>query len=116
MGYTYDNLKKMLLIKVYMGHTKIRKSKSENEKKTAFVRARMPQHLKNDAEKILRELGITPTQAFNMLYKRIVRDGEWPVELKIPNEVTLKAIRDIDAGIGLSKARNLDELFEDLDI
>ena len=59
--------------------------------KAAFIRARIEPELKFMAEGILTELGITPTQAITMLYKRIARDHEWPIELKIPNAPNTKS-------------------------
>jgi DNA-damage-inducible protein J len=87
-----------------------------SENKTAFFRARVEPKLKNLAEGVLQELGITPTQAITMLYKKIVREHEWPVELKIPNEETQKAIKETDAGIGLIACKNSDDLFKKLGI
>jgi len=83
---------------------------------TVFVRARIEPELKNEAELVLYDLGITPTQAIKMLYKRIVRDHEWPLELKVPNKETRKAFEETDRGIGLNKSKNIDDLFEDLEI
>jgi DNA-damage-inducible protein J len=60
--------------------------------KTSFVRARVEPELKADAEHVLSEMGITPTQAITMLYKRVARDHEWPLELKIPNNKTVRTI------------------------
>ena len=56
--------------------------------KTAFIRARIEPKLKTMVEDVLDELGITPTQAITMLYKKIARYHEWPIELKIPNAQT----------------------------
>lgn len=81
-----------------------------------FVRARVEPALKIEAEIVLHELGITPTQAIKMLYKRIARDHEWPLELKVPNKDTLQAFKDTDKGIGLIDSKNIDDLFDKLDI
>ena len=83
---------------------------------TIFVRARIEPELKNQAETILHELGITPTQAIKMLYKRIARDHEWPLELKVPNKETLKAFEETNRNIGLNKSKDIDDLFKDLGI
>lgn len=64
--------------------------------KSAFIRVRVEPTLKNEAEDILQELGISPTQAITMLYKRIARDRKWPLELKIPNEKTSKGAKKAD--------------------
>lgn len=83
--------------------------------KVAFIRARVQPELKITAEHVLDELGITPTQAITMLYKRIAREQEWPLELKIPNEKTARAIREARKGKGVVLCKDLDDLFKKLE-
>jgi DNA-damage-inducible protein J len=82
--------------------------------RTAFIRARVEPQLKENAEHVLDEIGITPTQAITMLYKRIARDHEWPLELKIPNDETRLVFEETDKGIGLTECKNVDDLFKQL--
>lgn len=81
-----------------------------------FVRARIEPELKKLAEGVLVELGITPSQAINMLYRSIAREHGWPLELKIPNEVTAKALRETDNGVDLNPADDTNDLFRKLGI
>lgn len=80
--------------------------------RTAFIRVRVEPELKENAEQVLDEIGITPTQAITMLYKRIARDHEWPLELKIPNDETRLVFEETDKGIGLTECKNVDDLFK----
>ncbi len=82
--------------------------------KTAFIRARVEPELKENAEHVLDEIGITPTQAITMLYKRIARDQEWPLELKIPNDETRSVFEETDKGMGLVECKSVDDLFKQL--
>jgi DNA-damage-inducible protein J len=82
--------------------------------KSAFIRARVEPDLKASAEGILEELGISPTQAVTMLYKRIIRDRERPLELKVPNATTRKAMEDTEASIGLIHCSSVDDMFKKL--
>jgi DNA-damage-inducible protein J len=84
--------------------------------KAATVRARIDEHLKVDVEHILHELGITPSQAITMLYKRISRDHEWPLELKLPNEGTKQVLEETDRGIGFVECESPEDLFNKLGI
>jgi len=84
--------------------------------KTEIVRARIDPALKMKAEHVLDEMGISPTQAIKMLYKELARSGVWPFELKIPNEETLKTFEETDKGKGLNKAKNAQDLFNQLGI
>lgn len=83
--------------------------------KAAFIRARVEPKLKMNAEYVLSQLGITPTQAITMLYTRIARKHEWPLELKIPNAKTAKAIKEARKGKGVTICKNEDDLFKSLE-
>jgi DNA-damage-inducible protein J len=84
--------------------------------KSAFVRARIEPELKTQAEVVLHELGISPTQAIVMLYRYVAREHEWPTPLKIPNEETRKAFEETDKGIGLIKCKDANDMFKKLGI
>lgn len=69
--------------------------------KTAFVRARMEPSIKKKAEIVLSQIGISPSEAINVFYRRIANDKGIPFSLDIPNAETRKAIRDARAGKNL---------------
>lgn len=69
--------------------------------KTAFVRARMEPSVKKKAEEVLSQIGISPSEAINVFYRRIVTDKGIPFSLNIPNAETRKAIRDAQQGKNL---------------
>lgn len=50
---------------------------------TAILRARIDPRRKARVEKILEQLGVTPTQAVNMLYAQIERRKEIPFPIAI---------------------------------
>lgn len=83
--------------------------------KAAFIRARVEPKLKISAEHVLSELGITPTQAITMLYTRIARAQEWPLELKIPNSKTAKAIKEARNRKGVIVCKDVEDLFKKLE-
>ena len=83
--------------------------------KAAFIRARVEPKLKVIAENVLNQLGITPTQAITMLYSRIARDHGWPLELKIPNAKTIRAIKEARKGKGVIVCKNADDLIKKLE-
>lgn len=84
--------------------------------KSAFIRARIEPELKAIAENVLSEVGITPSQAVTMLYKRIARDHEWPLELKVPNAATRKTFEETDKGVGLTEYKDVNDMFDKLGI
>jgi len=50
---------------------------------TAILRTRIDPRRKTAAEAVLRKLGVTPTQAINMLYAQIVRRRAIPFPVSI---------------------------------
>ena len=56
---------------------------------TSVVYARIDNDLKDRAENILSQLGISPTSAVQMLYSQIVLHNGIPFELRIPIETPI---------------------------
>ncbi|MBT5904165.1 MAG: type II toxin-antitoxin system RelB/DinJ family antitoxin [Opitutaceae bacterium] len=78
--------------------------------KTATVHARMDRETKDASEGVLREIGMSPTDAVRLLYRQIALRGEFPVELRVPNAVTAKTLTESDADIGIESFDSLDDL------
>jgi DNA-damage-inducible protein J len=79
--------------------------------KNAMIRARVSEELKSQAEAIMEEVGINPTQAITMFYKQLVFHKGLPFEVKIPNQVTLAAMESDD----LIEYSSTEEMFDDRD-
>ncbi|MCD8088325.1 MAG: type II toxin-antitoxin system RelB/DinJ family antitoxin [Oscillospiraceae bacterium] len=56
---------------------------------TTAVYARIDTELKENAEGILAQLGITPSSAIQMLYSQIVLRGGMPFDLRLPSRKPL---------------------------
>ena len=56
---------------------------------TSVVYARIDTNLKDNAESILSQLGISPSSAIQMLYSQIVLKKDMPFELKLPSSKPL---------------------------
>lgn len=61
--------------------------------KTSTIQVRIDPKLKEAANKVLKDIGLTPSQAVNLLYKGIVKDQGLPFGLHIPNEETVAALK-----------------------
>lgn len=83
--------------------------------KTAMIRARVEPKLKQLAEEVLGQLGMTPTTAITLFYRQIVNHRCFPYHLHIPNAQTRKVMRDTMAGRDVFKADSMEELFKYLD-
>ena len=66
--------------------------------KTAAINARIAPDLKEDVESILARLGVTTTQAITMYFEQIRMNKGLPFSVRIPNEETLQAMREAEAG------------------
>lgn len=68
--------------------------------KDAYINARVDKRVKAKAQKVLAKVGMSTTEAINLLLHQIVlRDG-LPFEARIPNKETREAIIETRAGKG----------------
>lgn len=82
--------------------------------KSATVRARVEPQLKQRAEAMLDELGLSATTAITLFYRQIVQHRGLPFEVRIPNAVTRRAMQSARSGRGVVAAESLDELLANL--
>ena len=71
---------------------------------TKNLNLRVDADLKAQAEYIFSELGLPTSTAITMFLKSVVRHGGIPFSMKldeVPNKETLKAIEEVEAGVGL---------------
>jgi len=72
--------------------------------------------LKMNAEMVFKQLGLSASQAINLFYQQVQLRQSLPFESKeMPNETTIKALNDAEAGEGTC-FESTDKLFEDLGI
>jgi DNA-damage-inducible protein J len=84
--------------------------------KEATARARMDADLKEKAEEVLAECGLSATQGINLFYRQIVLHHGLPFEVKIPNAESRRALREIEVGEGIVRSKNAQDVFDDLSI
>ncbi len=83
--------------------------------KSATARALIDPKVKKEAESILKELGLSVSNAYELFYRQVIANRGLPFELKVPNAKTIKAIENSRQGRG-KKFATEEELFEDLGI
>lgn len=66
----------------------------------ATVRARVDSNLKQEVEEILKEIGLSTSQAITLFLKRIKYERGIPFELKVPNATTIQAMKEAKDNIG----------------
>lgn len=83
--------------------------------KTATARALLDPEVKEQAEAILKELGLSVSKSFELFYRQVIAQRGLPFELQVPNEKTMKAIENSRQGKG-ETFTSPQELFDDLGI
>lgn len=82
--------------------------------RTETIRARVEPELKSEAEAILKEVGLSSSEAMRLFLYQIVRQRGLPFEVKIPNGETIAAIEELEAGKGV-RVNSLEDLLDDAD-
>ena len=80
--------------------------------KTAMITTRVEPDLKTDAEKVLKALGISTTEAINLFLSQVRLRKGLPFDVKIPNKTTMKAMKDAEEGRNLSNYDSVDDFFK----
>lgn len=86
--------------------------------KTESISIRIEPELKRDAEKMLNELGMNIAEAVTIFLKQVTLTESIPFMIRKPHldKETIKAMRDAEKGINLSKGyTDLDEMWTDLE-
>ena len=79
----------------------------------AVVRARIDEHIKEEAAAVLAAMGLTISDAFRILLTRVAREKALPFEPLVPNETTIAAMREARAG-NLQSFDSIEALMADL--
>jgi DNA-damage-inducible protein J len=80
--------------------------------KTAIVHARVEPQTKKKAEGVLRELGMSPTEAIRLFYRQICLRGGLPFRILIPNDITKETLDKSNKGQGVESFDSMDDMFE----
>jgi DNA-damage-inducible protein J len=85
---------------------------NQNSVKTELVRARVDEDTKRQAEAVLDSIGLSMSEAIRLFTKQIAVRNEFPIELKVPNSLTRKALQESENIEQLEKVNDLDALFD----
>jgi DNA-damage-inducible protein J len=79
----------------------------------AVVRARIDEHIKNEATVVLAAMGLSVSDAFRIMLTRVAREKALPFEPLVPNPETIAAMREARQG-KLPSFDNIESLMADL--
>lgn len=78
--------------------------------KSETIRARVEPDVKEEAEAVLHELGLSPSQALTLFYRQIALRRGLPFDVRIPNAETRAAMQQALDGEELTDWDSLDAL------
>ena len=79
----------------------------------AVVRARIDEHIKEEASAVLATMGLIVSDAFRIILTRIARKKALPFEPLVPNAETIAAMKEARRG-GLASFDSVEALMADL--
>jgi len=82
--------------------------------KTTTIRARITPTVKTQAERILSSLGMTASDAIQLLFHQIQLRRGLPFQVELPNTETTKVLRNSRKGKGVKHYASKKELYRDL--
>lgn len=85
---------------------------TEEIMKTATIHARIEPQVKNKAEGVLHNLGITPTEAIRIFYRQISLRNGLPFSVEVPNECTANTLKKSRKGEDVTEFDSVEEMFE----
>lgn len=78
---------------------------------TSVIHARIDPATKALTEAVLHKIGLTPTEAIRLLYRQIAIRGEFPVELRVPNQETASTLSKADQGEDVETFDSSEDLY-----
>ena len=84
--------------------------------KTSTISARIDPELKNEAERVFKELGITSSQAITLFYKQVELQRGLPFIVRIPNNLTAETLEDASSRTNIESFNTVEDLFDDLGV
>jgi DNA-damage-inducible protein J len=83
--------------------------------KAAIIHARIEPDVKASAEKVLHELGLSPTEAIRIFYRQITLRKGLPFPVHIPNKVTAETLSKSQRGEDIEHFDSLESMFSSWD-
>lgn len=80
--------------------------------KTAIIHARIEPKIKRQAEGVLHDLGLSPTEAIRIFYRMITLRRGLPFAVAVPNECTASTLAKSRRGEEVQEFESVDAMFE----
>jgi DNA-damage-inducible protein J len=84
--------------------------------KSSVIHTRIDADLKAGAERVLKQIGLSSSEAVRLFYRQLYLYLGIPFDIKIPNEMTARTLDKSDRGEDIHQANDAEALFEQLDL
>ena len=81
--------------------------------KTSAISVRIDPDIKERAELIFQQLGLTASQAITLFYRQVELRSGLPFAVELPNETTMAALEEADQKDQLKVFDNTKDLYDD---
>lgn len=81
----------------------------------ATIQVRLDKQTKDQAQKVFRVLDISMSEAVKLFLRQVALQRGIPFEIRIPNALTDRVLRESEKGIDLHRVSSVDQLFEELE-
>ena len=95
-------------------NTLISNNQEKSMAKTSTIQTRVDPEIKRNAQKILSTLNISMSEAISIYLTQITLNKGIPFEIKIPNKLTARTLKESENRKELHKVSDVDELFQEL--
>ena len=79
------------------------------------IQVRLDKRTKDQAQKVFRMLDISMSEAIKLFLRQVALQRGIPFEIKIPNALTDRTLKESEEGINLHRVSGVDQLFEELE-
>ena len=83
---------------------------------TSFVRARVDEAVKNEAAEVLAAMGLTVSDVVRIALTKIAKEKALPFDMRVPNALTAETLAKSERGEDVHRAKDADDLFQQLGI
>jgi len=81
----------------------------------ATIQVRLDKRTKDQAQKVFRTLDISMSEAIKLFLRQVALQKGIPFEIRIPNSVTDRTLRESEEGIDTHRVSSVDDLFKELE-
>ncbi len=84
--------------------------------KTSIIQAIVEPQLRESAEEVFKQLGLTTNEAITLFYEQVAINKSLPFSVNVPNQITEETFQKTDQGEELISCEDTDDMFNQLGI